>query len=269
MPLLHGVRTALLVAGLGTAGCGGARVVEEQSYGEAAEAAFAAAERRMQRRDWEGARNAFSQVYREYPYSQFAALAEMKVADCYFEERSWELARAAYERFVQFHPTHEEVRRAAYQVAMTWVRAMPRPFVLMPPIHERDLTQARNAFAALGSYLRMYPDAEWAEEVRQARRQVEAVLVEHELTVGQWYLQRRDPLGTARRARHVLDNFPGATRTHDALFLLASALLHLGDEAQARDHLERLVREHADTEAARVAAAWLQTHGPALSQAEP
>jgi outer membrane protein assembly factor BamD len=254
----------LLVVGLllgsatTTGACGGRQRGAELSYTEAAEALFAAAEATYARRDYEGARVRYSQVYQEYPYSQFATLSEMRVADCYFEERSYELARVSYERFVQFHPTHEEVPRAAYQVAMTYVRQLPREFFLMPPGHDRDLTQARNAYTALGSFLRVYGDSEFVPEVMEHLARVTDLLTAHEVYVGRWYLRHGNPMGAARRGRFVVDTYPDADAVPDALFLFAQSMLELGDLDQAGGALQRLAQEFPDSEAGLAAAEYLQ-----------
>ncbi len=255
---------ALIVAagvsalGVPSIGCGGRQSGAELSYTEAAEALYAAAEATFARRDYEGARMRFAQVYQEYPYSQFATLSEMRVADCYFEERSYELARVAYERFVQFHPTHEDVPRAAYQVAMTYVQQLPREFFLMPPGHDRDLTQARNAHSALGSFLRVYADSSYVPEVLDHLRRVTELLTAHEIYVGRWYLRHDNALGAARRGRYVVETYPDAEAVPDALFLFAQAMLELGDVDQAGGALQRLATEYADSEAGLAAADYLQ-----------
>lgn len=238
--------------------CGGGQSADELSYTEAAEELYAAAEAVFERRDYEGARSRYTQLYQEFPYSQLATMAELRVADCYFEERSYELARATYERFVQFHPTNENVPWAAYRVAQTWVRQLPGEFFLMPPGHDRDLTQARNAYTALRSFQRVYPDTEFADEVEVDLQRVTQLLTDHEVYVGRWYLRHDNALAAARRARYVLDNYPDAEVIPDALFLFAQSMLEMGDVDQAATALQRLAAEFADTEPGRVAVGYLQ-----------
>jgi outer membrane protein assembly factor BamD len=253
-----------VVLGVGAAigsGCGGGQATGGVEYAEAAEEAYMLAERSFSRNDFEGARSRYSEIYQQYPYSQYAALAEVRVADCYYEERSFELARATYDRFVQLHPTHEEVPRAAYRVAVSYVRQVPGSFVLMPPNHERDLTQARNAYLALGAFLRTYAGSEFEAEAIEERHQVEDILVSHELYVAQWNLRHRNALGAARRAAFVLSEYPAAGRTPDALFVFARAMLEMGDVAQASAALRRLTEEYGDSEAGVAAQAWLTRWG--------
>lgn len=238
--------------------CGGKQNDDELSYTEAAEELYASAEAVFERKNYEGARARYTQLYQEFPYSQLATMSELRVADCYFEERSYELARATYERFVQFHPTNENVPWAAYRVAQTWVKQLPGEFFLMPPGHDRDLTQARNAYTALRSFQRVYPDTEFADAVAEDLLRVTQLLTDHEVYVGRWYLRHDNALAAARRARYVLDNYPDAAVVPDALFLFAQSMLEMGDVDQAATALQRLASEFADTEPGRVAVGYLQ-----------
>lgn len=250
-----------LVSALLCSGCGGAQDSTGPQYTEAAEEAWMLAERQFLRNDYEGARLRYTDLYTQFPYSQYAALAELRVGDCYYGERSYELARSAYDRFVQFHPTHEEVPRAAFQVSMSYVKQVPGAFVLMPPNHERDLTQARNAYLALGSFLRAYPGSDHVADAEAELVRMQDVLVEHELYAAQWNLRHDNPLGAARRAMYVADTYPEATRMPDALFLFSRAMLEMGDVDQASAALRRLRDEYAGTEAGEAARGWLSEYG--------
>jgi len=250
-----------LVSALLCSGCGGVQSGDEQQYTEAAEEAWMLAERQFSRNDYEGARLRYTDLYTQFPYSQYAALSELRVGDCYYGERSYELARSAYDRFVQFHPTHEEVPRAAFQVSMSYVKQVPGSFVLMPPNYERDLTQARNAYLALGSFLRSYPGSDHVEEAAAELQRMQDVLVEHELYAAKWNLRHENPLGAARRAMYVADSYPDATRMPDALFLYSRAMLELGDVDQASAALRRLRDEYGGTEAGEAARDWLLEYG--------
>jgi outer membrane protein assembly factor BamD len=51
----------------------------------------------------------FQEVIDNYPYSQFATLAELKIADTHFEQGNFEEAASYYQDFVELHPNHPEI----------------------------------------------------------------------------------------------------------------------------------------------------------------
>ncbi len=242
------------------AGCGSRQSPDPENYAEAAAWAYDRAEHVLERRDYELARAMFVDVYQNYPYSQYAALAEVGVADTYFGERSWVRAIEAYRRFVRFHPTHPAVPRAQYRVAQSYLRQMPNDWFLMPPSHERDLSDARAAYDALRLFLDAFGDSEYADEARADFAEVRDRLAAYELYVAEYYAARDNPLATATRATYLIETYPGAAQTPNALFLHARAMIALGDVDAALVSLRRLRDDYAGTDLGREAARYLSEH---------
>ena len=51
----------------------------------------------------------FQEVVDNYPYSEYAVAAELKIADSYFEQERWDEALSYYRDFAELHPEHEKV----------------------------------------------------------------------------------------------------------------------------------------------------------------
>lgn len=243
-------------------GCGGSQRVEPADYTEAAALAYAQAERAMGRRDYEGARGRFGEVLQQYPYSEYAVLSELRIADCFFEERTWARAIEAYRRFARFHPSHEQVAWAEYRIAASYSRQMPGDFVLMPPSYERELRDARAAYDQWNAFLSRWGGTEWATEARVSRAEVRDRLASHELYVGRFYLHQGNAYAAAVRAEDLVSTYPDSTQVPDALHLLAHARIELGDVEAAIVVLTRLSEEFGETSAGRDAGAWLARWAP-------
>lgn len=248
---------SMLLTAAGTTACGGRQDGAGQTYTEAAEEAYARAERALSRRDFPLARERFRNVYQTYPYSRFAALSELGMADTFFEERSWARAVEAYRRFVRFHPTHERVSYASFRIAQAYYRQMPRDPFLMPPSHERSLGTALEAHQALQSFLAEHGQSEFGEEASELLASVRARLARHELYVAEFYMRRGNPTAVADRTGYLIERFPETEVVPQALFLSARALLELGEVPAARERLQRLVELAPDSELARRAAPYL------------
>src|SRR3989304_9119709 len=64
------------------------------------------------------ARESLQKVKDGYSYSNFAILAELRIADSYFKEEKYEEAIHAYEDFIEFHSKNEYIPYAIYQIGM-------------------------------------------------------------------------------------------------------------------------------------------------------
>jgi outer membrane protein assembly factor BamD len=257
--------TAVTLTLIGTSatisGCGGTQAAPDATYTEAAEAAWARAERAFARRDWEVARELYADVYSEFPYSEYAPLAELRIADCFFEERVFARAAEAYRRFVRFHPTHERVVEAQYRIAQSYVKQMPRDWFMMPPSYERDLTQVRNAYDSLRSFLATYGDSGFAEDARADLARARDRLAGYELYVAEFYMRDREPEAAARRTEFLWTTYPDATQVPNALFLHARAMLLLGDADRAATSLHQLTTQFPESELGVQAAEYLVRYG--------
>lgn len=234
------------------------------TYTEAAEAAFARAERTMNRRDYDTARMQFRDVQLTYPYSTFAPLAEFNIAEAYFRAGSYLTAVEAWRRFIRLHPTHELVGEATWRVALSFERQMPSGLFFMPPDHERDRNAAHHAVDAYQHFLDRFPDHERAVEAAERKLEVEERLAMHELYVARFYMRRRahrHPEAALERSAYLLRYYPASSAVPEALFIGARAALMLDDGETALSNLRRLRDEFADTRWGAEAAQYMEEYG--------
>ena len=72
--------------------------------------------------DYQAAIDSFQAIIDNYPYSQYAVLAELKIADAYFEDSKYEEALSYYRDFADLHPQHEKLPYTLYQSALSYYR---------------------------------------------------------------------------------------------------------------------------------------------------
>lgn len=251
---------ALLLGTSALPACGGRQQGEVPTYTEAAAIAYADAERAFERRDYELARLRFTEVYNNFPYSQYAAMAEFRIGDAYLRERSYARSIEAFRRFVRIHPTHQLVPEAQYKIALSYVQQMPRDFFLRPPSFERDLSDTENAHRALQLFLSAYSETEFADDARVHLAVTTGRLAAYELYVAEFYTRRDNPRAAALRCETLLHEFPDAEQVPNALFLHARSLIELGDVEQAVVSLRRLVDEFPNHALVPQARTWLGRH---------
>src|SRR5262249_25133221 len=66
------------------------------------------------------ATSVFEYIKNNFPYSQYAALSELSLADMQFERDEHLAAAAAYTDFVKAHPSHPKADYASFQVGMSY-----------------------------------------------------------------------------------------------------------------------------------------------------
>ncbi len=249
-------------------GCGASQEEGALSYGDSARAAYEAAYEDFEDEDCLEAEPAFREVAREYPYSRFAALAELRVADCLLQQKSYPEAIAAYRRFVRNRPSHPEVPYARFKVAECYFKQIPDDFFLSPPAYELDQGPTRDALRQLRTFILDYPDDERVEEANELTRQALTMLARHELYVAEYYLDGGHPDAAIGRLETLLNAYEGSEVEPEAYLLLGRVYLDMGERGEARRTFGSLVEGHPDSGYAVQARAYLDEIGAPVPAAD-
>lgn len=188
----------------------------------------------------------FDHVRSKYPYSQYAAAAELKAADTQFERERYTEAIDAYRNFIKFHPTHPDVDWASFRIGASHHEAMPSDLFIFPPPSEKDQTQIRSARSSLEEFLARYPKSKHRDEAKALLVRTTRLLADHEVAVARFYEKREKWEAVAGRWEYLLKYYPQSGYDAEAAFALARAYRELGDKARARAALERFVTQHPD-----------------------
>jgi outer membrane protein assembly factor BamD len=240
--------TALALAGALAAGCGSSRVsvTGEVRYGKTAEENYQAGVEEMRSESWAEATKFLEHVRTKYPFSRYAALAELRLADIKVEQDRLLEAAEAYASFVRMHPTHEEADYAAFREARVLFQDAPTDFLLFPPAHERELKGLRDAAARLEAFPRKYPESKHRPEAEKLLREAQGRLAEHEWYAAEFYAKRGHWAGAAGRYETLVRAYPGSKREAEALWRMADAYEQLMDRFKARQALQRLIATHPE-----------------------
>jgi outer membrane protein assembly factor BamD len=215
-------------------------------YGQNAEENYQAGLDELEASNYPEATKFFEYVSTKYPFSKYAALAELRLADVKFRQERYAEAAEAYRQFVQMHPTSEELDYAEFRVGLSRFREAPEDFALFPPAHEKDARAVRAAVSELQDLVRTRPDSKYAAEAKKVLEQAMGRLARHEWYVAEFYYKRKRWAGAARRLETLVERYPGSGRDVDALFRLADAYLKMDERHKARRALQQLVVKHPD-----------------------
>lgn len=226
------------------------------SYQETARQNFEEGEKAFEGKRYPEAIKFFEHVKNKFPYSKYASLADLRIADAHFAREKWLEAADAYRMFVRFHPRHEKAGFATFRVAHAYYNAMSKDVFFFPPTREMDQTSTRDAISAFDEYLARFPKGEHVEEARELRTKARTRLAEHDVYAAEFYAKRNKWQGAAWRYLRVADEYKETDLAAEAL--LKAAEIHaerLDQQDEAKALYQRLVKDYPDTREAAEAKA--------------
>ena len=251
---------ALSVGALPSVGCGPA--VKPETYADSARAAFEDAMEVFGDEDWPEAIKRLTVVKNRYAYSQYAAIAELRIADAWFEQDKYVEAIDAYRGFVQSRPNHPEVPFAMYRIAVSYDEQQSSDFFLFPPAYEKDQAITRDATRALEVYVERYPSDRNAADAQSRLRRCRERLADYEIYVAGFYLRDDRTVSARGRLERVVSEFPDLPdRWAPAALTLSKVYGALGLKAEARQMATRLIEAQPKRPEADQARAFLAQLG--------
>ncbi len=188
----------------------------------------------------------FESVRNNFPYSQFAALADLAVADMAFERDDFASAASAYQDFVKSHPSHPKADYAAFRVGLSNFEDKASDWFILPPSFEKDQGPVKQAVDAFQRFITAYPKSEYVTRARDLANGCRERLAAHDRYVAGFYWKRKAWKGAAGRLVSLADNYgdleDGRLRS-DSLWRAAVAYQMANDPQSQRDVLQRLVQE--------------------------
>jgi len=251
-------------------GCGGKSGTAAVSYSVSAQRNYEKGLKELDNKDWVAASKYFTFIKSRFPYSKYAVLAELRLADAQFGAEQYLEAIDSYRLFIKFHPTHEMVANGytAFRIGEAYYKQLPSDFWLFPPSYEKDQSSVEDAGNELKSFLDKYPDSPYRDKAKQIIANVSKRLADHEWYVARYYWDRGKPMGTVLRLRRLLERYRGVGYDVEALWLLGRAYVVVGMPDRAKlTWTERVTRfpQTARAGQARTALATLPVAGPRVA----
>jgi outer membrane protein assembly factor BamD len=195
--------------------------------------------------NYQDAIDKFQDIIDNYPYSEYAVLAELRIADAHFAQSRWDEALNYYRDFAQLHPDHEKVPYTMLRTALCHERQSEKAV--------RDQTQTREAVAALDQLILRYPNAAETAEAEALWKKLRRKLAKQALGVGDFYFEREEYQSAANRYRSVIDEFPGLGLDADALYKLGLAYSRMNRDDDARELFEVILENYPASNVAEAA----------------
>jgi outer membrane protein assembly factor BamD len=163
--------------------------------------------------DYRKAVESFEKLKDWYPFSKYAILAELKIADSHYYLKEYEEAVYAYEEFESLHPRNEAIPYIIYQIGNCYFEQMDSV--------DRDQHVVRKALETYRRLIKQYPDDKYAAKARPHIRECLKSLAGHEFYVGMFYYKNKEYKPAIQRFKTVLSDYPDVGIHQKALRYIA------------------------------------------------
>jgi outer membrane protein assembly factor BamD len=168
----------------------------------------------------------WQQIKDQYPYSEYAVLAELRLGDAHFMQEKYIEALGAYEDFERLHPDNEAVPYAVYQQGMCH-------YFRMKGI-DHDQTPTIQTIQTLARLVELYPSSRYAAMAQARIAEAQNNLAGHEFYVGEFYFRRKDYQAAMNRYLGLIQYYPDSGYHQRAINRIAQyrQLVHDGVVAE-------------------------------------
>jgi outer membrane protein assembly factor BamD len=195
-------------------------------------ARFEEVNEQIKKRDYEKAREILGDIKARDTSEEYAALAQIRMGDTYFEEGEYEAAVGQYEAFLDLHTYHKYAPYAQYQLAMSYYKRISSADI--------SYSMAKLALTEFEKLQKQYPRNPYMEITDKRIKICKDTLAEYELYVGKFYLQKGSYTAAAERFTKLLQLYPDSSSEPEALYLLGIAYKDIGEKEKAIDVLTKL-----------------------------
>ena len=239
--------------------CGGKSGTGAVEYSVSAQKNYEKGLKQLDKQDWVAASKYFGFIKSRFPYSKYAVLSELRLADAEFGAEQYLESIDSYRLFIRFHPTHEMVANGytQFRVGEAYYRQLPGDFWMFPPSFEKDQSATEDAVNELKSFLDKYPDSPYRGKAKEILVKVGKRLADHEWYVARYYWDRGKPMGTVLRLRRLLERYRGVGYDEEALWLLGRAYVAVAMPDRAKLMFKELVDKYPKSDEASDARAAL------------
>ncbi len=220
--------------------------MDESTDPSTAEGAFKSAQALEKDDRFEEAIIKYQEVKNQHPYSKYANLAELAIADVHFKREAYIEAQGAYQLFKDFHPKHPKIDYVTYRLGLSF-------FMQLPATIDRDLSIAEKAILYFSEVQKSYPNSSYVKEAKQNRIDCLKMLAEKELYIADFYFKRESWKSALGRYEDMLRVYSKLGYDARAIYGAAVSAHKAGERTKTQQYLKRLLNQYPTSTEAKKA----------------
>jgi outer membrane protein assembly factor BamD len=194
----------------------------------------------FEEKKYKSAIDAFGEVERQHPYSEWAARAQVMAAYAAYRGGQFDDAVVILDRFVKLHPTHTSAPYAYYLTALCYYTQISDV--------GRDQKMTEKARSSLRDVVARFPETDYARDAKIKLDLTEDHLAGKEMEIGRYYLKRQDYPAAINRFKYVIDNYQTTSHAAEALHRMVESYLRLGVIEEAKKYAAVLGHNYPGSE---------------------
>ncbi len=222
----RGACLAFLLAPL-LAGCGGGSAEQKATTGPVrpVEELYNNGMDALAARRYATATDQFTAIEENYPYSTWAARAQLMLGYTQYMRNNYDQAIGTLDRYIQLHPVGPDVAYATYLRALCFYEQIEDV--------QRDQKITVDAMAALKEVVDRYPGTDYARDARLKIDLGRDHLAGKEMAIGRYYEDQHLYGAAINRFQRVVQDFQTTNHVPEALERLVEIYLKLGLRTEA------------------------------------
>jgi outer membrane protein assembly factor BamD len=168
----------------------------------------------------------FTDLGKQYPSSDWARKGLLMQTYAQYQAADYTSAETSAERYLKDYPNSPEADYILYLQANSY-------YMQIPDI-SRDQEKTAKALETFQAVVQKYPKSEYTDDAKYKIQVTQDQLAGKEMSIGRFYLNRRNYTAAINRFRNVLQYYQTTRHAAEALYRLVEAYLGLGitEEAQ-------------------------------------
>ena len=188
----------------------------------------------------------FEMLEARFPFSKYAQQSILDLAYAYYDFGEKDDAIAECDRFIDLYPNHPNLDYAYYLRALSNLEK-EQPFFqefLGQDISKYDVTRLKRAYNDFLLISNKFSGSKYAEDAENRLIFLRNAMASHEVYIANYYLKRGAFLASSERAKYMLETYPGAPASKDALIILIESYNKLGSSNLALDTAKVLITNY-------------------------
>tara|TARA_B100001564_G_scaffold279029_1_gene241166 strand:+ start:1881 stop:2723 length:843 start_codon:yes stop_codon:yes gene_type:complete len=190
----------------------------------------------------------FETLEARFPFSTYAQQSVLDLAFAYYDFGQKDDTIAECDRFIDLYPNHPNLDYAYYLRALSNLEK-DQPFfqeILGQDVSKYDITRLNNAYNDFLLIVNRFSGSKYADDAGNRLVFLRNSMASHEVYVAKYYLKRGAYIASSERAKYMLEKYPGAPATKDALIVLIECYNNLDMKNSAKVTADVLVKNFPD-----------------------
>ena len=164
----------------------------------------------------------FETLEAKYPFSTYSQQSVLDLAYAYYDFGQKDDTIAECDRFIDLYPNHPNLDYAYYLRALSNLEK-EQPFfqdILGQDVSKYDVSRLKDAYNDFLFIVNRFNDGKYADDAKNRLVFLRDSMAKHEIYIAKYYLKREAYLASSERAKYMLEKYPGAPATEEALLVL-------------------------------------------------